>query len=126
MGDRVPPLVQFSQIPLPDSGSGVPILDFAPKGNVKTFEVRSDRAGMRIPAIDLSMLFKCAAENLTQFRRCDRVGEIPDTFIMQIAAETLKLRRQKNGIGAIDLLRRHPAAGACSPHPRVRLLHFIE
>jgi hypothetical protein len=55
-----------------------------------------------------------------------RIHDDVNSLRVQIAAETLKLRRKQHGIGVVDLQRGVPPAGPTATHGLMGVLHLVE
>ena len=125
VGDRVPPVDEFLKRVAAGCVAGVQRLDGRPERDAEAVEVRSDPAGMRVPLVERTIEEKLGAKERPDVRRAGR-DEVVDAFGVQVAAESLEVRRELRGVGVVDLKRRVPWAALRSADRYVGLHDLVE
>jgi hypothetical protein len=126
MDDRVSPFVQIIEPSLSCRVVGRVVLDFGPEIHSEPSEVRTNTTRLCIASIQLAAHQVLGPNNRLKKSRRDCVHHVIDALSMEIAAESLKVRREQDGVSPIDLLGRVTSSPSRSTDYGMRLGHLVE
>ena len=102
-------------------------INLVPEFDAQKPEICTEAAGLRILAIELPALRKTGLDQVPyEWWRFDVSHQSRNALGVQIAAESLKLRGDEQGVGLIDLLGRIPPPRSSPTDGCMRCLDFIQ
>jgi hypothetical protein len=126
MSDSVPPFSEKIQPRLPCLHALIQCLDLVPKLQTESSEVRSEIARVRVPAIKLAVGRKGRPKNRSYRRRASTDRKMVCSLRVQVSAEALELRKEKDRIGVVYLNRRVAPPWSCASYREMRSAKLVE
>lgn len=126
MCNSVAPIVEIFKMPSPPIIPTTLRPHAVPELNPQSIEIRTDVSGIRIAAIELAMKSELGPKNRTNRGWCYATDNMIHCFRMQVATESLELRRQQHCVCMVDLPSRVAAATINSANTLMSVFDFVE